>query len=215
MYVTTAAYFEETPISTFYLIGRQSFEARLIRHIENPSASQEDSVWFAIRNIVYASGCRALMSKTHSWRESQSKSGQYFENALSVETDLIHGAYGISAIRALLAMVSVKKCDQRCVCANQDLCQAIFSDGGGCQKLEYMLVGCALRLAQSKGLHLRSHTSRISEEEDTKRSWLFWSLYCFEKHLSFRSGRPSVCWVRFYALSYLLIFCIGYQRRRY
>ncbi|KAH7007449.1 fungal-specific transcription factor domain-containing protein [Ilyonectria destructans] len=168
----TRAYFEETPISTFYLIGRQSFEARLIRHIENPLASQEDSVWFAIRNIVYASGCRALMSKTHSWRESQSKSGQYFENALSVETDLIHGAYGISAIRALLAM-------------------AIFSDGGGCQKLEYMLVGCALRLAQSKGLHLRSHTSRISKEEDTKRSWLFWSLYCFEKHLSFRSGRPS------------------------
>lgn len=112
MYVTTAAYFEETAISTFYLISRQSFEARLIRHIENPSASQEDSVWFAIRNIVYASGCRALMSKTHSWRESQSKSGQYFENALRVETDLIHGAYGLSAIRALLAMVSVKKSDQ-------------------------------------------------------------------------------------------------------
>ncbi|KAH7145530.1 fungal-specific transcription factor domain-containing protein [Dactylonectria estremocensis] len=166
------AYFEESALSTFYLANRQSFEERLLRHIENPSASQEDSVWFAMRNIVFATGCRALMSKTHSWTESQSKSGQYFENALRVETDLIHGACRLSATRALLAM-------------------SLFSEGGGCQKLEYMLVGCALRLSQSMGLHLRPNIPRISSEEDTKRIWLFWSLYCFEKHLSLRSGRPS------------------------
>ncbi|KAH8654753.1 fungal-specific transcription factor domain-containing protein [Ilyonectria robusta] len=140
----TRAYFEEFAMSTSYIIIRQSFETQLIRHINNPSASQEDS----------------------------SKSWQYFENALHVETDLIHGGYGLSAIQALLAM-------------------SIFSEGGSCQKLEYMLVGCALRLAQSQALHLCSKTSSISNEEDTKRSWLFWSLYCFEKHLALRSGRPS------------------------
>ncbi|KAH7133890.1 fungal-specific transcription factor domain-containing protein [Dactylonectria macrodidyma] len=166
------AYFEDSAISTFYLINRQSFEARLIWHFENPSTSQDDSVWFAVRNIVFATGCRALMAKSHSWTESQSQSWKYFENALHVETDLIHGEYGFAAIRVLLAM-------------------AIFCEAGSGQKLEYMLVGCALRIAQSKGLHLRSNASRMSPEEDTKRSWLFWSLYCFEKHLSLRSGRPS------------------------
>ncbi|KAM5357363.1 hypothetical protein ACJZ2D_016339 [Fusarium nematophilum] len=168
----TRAYFEDNAISTFYLINRPSFEARLVRHIENPSPDEDDCAWFATRNIVFATGRRSLMSQNHSWTKSQSKAEKYFENALQIETELIHGAYGFPAIRALLAM-------------------AIYSEAGGCQKLEFMLVGCALRLAQSKGLHLRSNASKISSGEDTQRSWLFWSLYCFEKHLSLRSGRPS------------------------
>lgn len=56
-----------------------------------------------------------------------------------------------------------------------------------------MLLSNAVRLAQSKGLHLQAKVSRnLSEEEIAFRNSLWWSLYSYDKHLVFRLGRPSV-----------------------
>lgn len=48
-------------------------------------------------------------------------------------------------------------------------------------------------MAQSKGLHCQPSKSwGLSENEVTHRNWLFWVIYCYEKYIVFRSGRPSV-----------------------
>jgi hypothetical protein len=80
---------------------------RLKTHLDNSSCrDEEDYAWYALRNVVYASGCRLLTFKSHGWAEAQHQSRGYFENALAVETDLLHGTNGFQAIQALVAMVS-------------------------------------------------------------------------------------------------------------
>ncbi|OAL46312.1 hypothetical protein IQ07DRAFT_546322 [Pyrenochaeta sp. DS3sAY3a] len=172
----TAAYFEKTLEGSFFIIDRSTFEDRLKRHYENLPADddeqEEDHAWYALRNIVYASGCRNVAHESCTWTDAQAQSVKYFENALSVETDLIHREHGLASIQALL-------------------CMALFAEGAGGQKLEFMLIGCALRVAQARGLHLRSRNPASTREDDERRRWLFWSVYCLEKHLALRSGRPS------------------------
>lgn len=73
--------------------------------------------------------------------------------------------------------------------------QALFTEGLGNPKLEYMLISNAARLAQSKGLHLDiSGSSGPRDDKELEyRSVLFWSIYCYEKHNSSCSDRASVC----------------------
>ena len=50
----------------------------------------------------------------------------------------------------------------------------------------------AARLAQSKGLHRQPAKSwALPENEVLHRNWLFWAIYCVEKYIAYRSGRPS------------------------
>lgn len=101
----TLAYFDESLEATYYTIDRPDFEARLMKHLNDPS-QDNDSAWYALRNIVFASGCRIAIFKSHSWTEAQTQSRKYFENALAVEADLLHGRSGVISIQALLVMVS-------------------------------------------------------------------------------------------------------------
>lgn len=51
----------------------------------------------------------------------------------------------------------------------------------------------AIRLAQAKGLHLGTPVNwNLSSEETASRHWLWWTLYSYDKHLTYRCGRPSV-----------------------
>ena len=71
--------------------------------------------------------------------------------------------------------------------------------------LQYMLCSNAMRLACSKGLHRQPARSwNILPREVDHRHWLFWSIYCLEKQICSRSGRPSVC-------PSLLDFVAGYN----
>jgi hypothetical protein len=81
--------------------------------------------------------------------------------------------------------------------------KAFFADGLGGAKLEYTLIGCAVRLAYARGIHLHPTSRSVSFEQSERRSWLFWTLYCFEKHLTMRAGRPSVSSTLSLALSNL------------
>ena len=75
--------------------------------------------------------------------------------------------------------------------------QAYFSDGLGSPCLEYMLCTNALGLACAKGLHRQAVSSwNLTAQESCHRNWLFWAIYCLEKHISCRSGRPSVRLIR-------------------
>jgi len=88
-------------------VHRPAFETRLRAQFANSSEFQDDPSWFALRNAVYASGCRVVLSKdpTKTFNEAQAESWKFFENSLSVHTELIYTPTGLTAVQALTLMV--------------------------------------------------------------------------------------------------------------
>ena len=169
------AYFEDSYDAVFGVVYRPAFEARLRSHFERYISAEEDPSWYALRNTVYASGCRNFLSKDHSttFSDAQVQAWQYFENALSVLRELELSPAGLSAVQALTAMT-------------------FYVEGLGSPALEYMLCANAARLAQAKGLHRQPSKSwKLPDIEIMQRNWLFWTIYCVEKLIAYRSGRPS------------------------
>ncbi|OAL50323.1 hypothetical protein IQ07DRAFT_587004 [Pyrenochaeta sp. DS3sAY3a] len=173
--VYTDAYFHQSVEAAFALVDEAQFKARLEQHFAGNSKCDE-AEWYALRNAVYASGCKVHMvqsSPTNSFESSQNCSWRYFENAMSVHTELIYMRSGLMAIQALMTM-------------------AFYTEGLGNPALEYMLISNAVRLAQSKGLHRESSNIWAIPPPDLKyRRWLFWVIYAYDKHIAYRSGRPS------------------------
>ncbi|KAL4940597.1 fungal-specific transcription factor domain-containing protein [Aspergillus oleicola] len=168
------AYFNHRLECIFGLINRTKFEARLLATFDG--SQTDDFAWYALRNTVYAGGCKVMMTQDpapDAFLGAQAQSWAYFENALSAHTDLVYVRSDLMAIQALMAM-------------------AFYSEGFGNPALEYMLISNAIRLAQSKGLHRQPPQSwTISQDEVLERNWLFWVIYAYDKHVAFRSGRPS------------------------
>jgi len=105
------AYFEETLESVMGIVHRPAFEARLRAHFMQGALANDDPGWYALRNAVYASGCRAEYSKVcHlvGFEEAQERGWRYFENALSVQAQLLYGQTEITAVQALIAMVCIR-----------------------------------------------------------------------------------------------------------
>lgn len=104
------AYFEETSDTVFGLVCRPTFEARLRAHFKQAvqGAPEHDPSWYALRNVVYAAGCRSILSKEHPtpFCVGQGHGWQYFQNALSVHTDLLYSRTNLMAVQALAAMVA-------------------------------------------------------------------------------------------------------------
>jgi hypothetical protein len=83
-------------------------------HFESVRASSDrmtssDPGWYALRNTVYAIGSRlALISEPlpASYLAARDTSWGYFENALSVHTELLYVRSDSTAVEALLLMVS-------------------------------------------------------------------------------------------------------------
>jgi hypothetical protein len=102
------AYFEDCHYAAFGVVHRPTFEARLRSQFAQDAEFEDDVSWFALRNTVYASGCRVMLSKHASmtFLEAQAQAWLYFENALSVHTDLLYTPTGLAAVQALALMVS-------------------------------------------------------------------------------------------------------------
>jgi len=173
-----SAFFDEGLDSVYGVVHRPAFEARLKAHFEHAPSAKDDPGWYALRNTIYAAGCRISLSEgasPKSFTKARAQAWRYFENALSVHTDLIYSRSDLTAVQALLSM-------------------AFFAEALGSPALEFMLVSNATRLAQSKGMHLQVAESwKMREEEAQVRYWLWWCVYSYDKHLAYRSGRPSVC----------------------
>ena len=139
--------------------------------------------------------CRLALSVNDtpaSFNDARKQSWRLYENALAVHTDLLYGKTDITAIQALLFM-------------------AFFAEALGSRSLEYMLISSASRLAQLKGLHLAvSSQSKLKKEEVRHRQYIWWVLYSYEKHLAWRSGRPSVSYDQMHRDSVLYLQDIGY-----
>ena len=170
------AYFENSFESVMGIVYRPDFEARLRNHFEQGAPTcTGDVAWYALRNIVYAAGCRQLLLEDGAvtFTEAQAQSSRYFENVLSIHTELLYGPSSLDTVRALVAL-------------------AFFAEATANEGFEYMVCATAVRLAQAKGLHRQpSTTMNIPEVEIMHRNWLFWAIYCLEKLISYRSDRPS------------------------
>jgi hypothetical protein len=104
------AYFDETPESTLGIICRTSFESRLHVHYEQAShtlSSESDPAWYALRNAILAIGCRISLAKESlvGYRAAHEQSWKYFQNALSMFTELHFSRTGLMAVQALTIMV--------------------------------------------------------------------------------------------------------------
>jgi hypothetical protein len=106
--ISGIAYFEDSYYAVFGVVERSTFEARLHLQHSQSSSYEDDISWFALRNTVFASGCRIVMSKdsANTFAEIQAQAWRYFENALSVHTDLLYTPTGLTAVEALALMVS-------------------------------------------------------------------------------------------------------------
>lgn len=98
----------------FGVLDRAEFEKCLRAHFQGDSSAYslsplaQDKAWYALRNTVYALGCRVSLSQEagpNGFAESRTRSWQYFENALAVHTDIIYGRAEVTSIRALVLMV--------------------------------------------------------------------------------------------------------------
>jgi hypothetical protein len=105
---TCAAYFEHSFDAMLGVVDRSAFESRLRSYLEQEKTTHDDPAWYALRHTVYASGCRIALSKLSSstpFAEAQEQAWRFFENALSVHTELVYCTTGLLAVQALAAMV--------------------------------------------------------------------------------------------------------------
>jgi hypothetical protein len=101
------AYFERSVDSLFEVVHRPEFEWQLRGHL-GKGHTTDDPACYALRNTVYASGCRLYHSASHAANFTliQEEAWSYFSNALSVHSELLLRSPSLRAVRALLAMVS-------------------------------------------------------------------------------------------------------------
>lgn len=97
-------FFQHAIETTCEILDQSWFENKLQMYHANGTAS-DDSSWYALRNIVYAFGCRIHMNLTASYTRAVGASMVFFQNALSVELDLLHRRTSLMGVQALAVMV--------------------------------------------------------------------------------------------------------------
>ena len=71
--------------------------------------------------------------------------------------------------------------------------KTFFVEGIGSPQLEYTICSCAARLAQAQGLHKSVQCGyEIDAGASADQRRVFWQVYCLDKNISLRNGRPSV-----------------------
>lgn len=91
----------------FDAVHKPEFERLLRAHLAG-KMPYRDSAWYALRNVVYATGCRIYRSQspTANFAEVEREARTYFSNALSVRDELLLMKPSLRSVRAFLAMVS-------------------------------------------------------------------------------------------------------------
>ncbi|KXH49698.1 hypothetical protein CNYM01_01552 [Colletotrichum nymphaeae SA-01] len=169
------AYFTQVQV-VFPILDRNTFHVQLAEMGDGSDVVQKPS-WLALLNVVVASGLRASLSDetSEAFRTSVSEAWGYFRSALSYESQIVHGATDLLAVQAVALM-------------------AIFAQGlSSPQRLEFTLSSVASRLAQSIGLNCAPPPEwSLSDVEKKERNRVFWAVYCLDKSIALRCGRPAV-----------------------
>ena len=169
----TSAYFQHALDASMGVVQQSTFESQLTAYLDGVT-SHVDIAWHALRNAIYASGCRIHLSETQSFHEANRLAWTYFENALALHTEILLFRTSLASVQALTVM-------------------AYYSQNFGSPCLEYMLCNNALALAFGRGLHRKPTPGwNLTAGERSHRSCVFWALYCLEKQIEKQSGRPSI-----------------------
>ncbi|KAH9821431.1 fungal-specific transcription factor domain-containing protein [Teratosphaeria destructans] len=168
------AYFDHVQV-IYPILDKESFLHQLaLYHEDVPAKSMS---WRALLFAVLASGCRAAHSDETAlaFRTSGSEAWSYFVVALSMEQSLVHVTTDLTAVQALAVMT-------------------VFAQGcSSPQRLEYTLCSTTVRVAYSLALHCAPADEwELFLEEKRARSRTFWVIYCLDKTLALRCGRPSM-----------------------
>ena len=68
-------------------------------------SNDQELAWHALRNAIYASGCRIYLSETRSFHEANRVAWTYFENALALHTETLLFKTSLTSVQALTVMV--------------------------------------------------------------------------------------------------------------
>lgn len=166
-------YFNEIQVH-FPVLSRERFETQLMDF--KSGHAQDHRSWKALLYAVLASGCRATLSDETAagFQKSANEAWGYFVSALSYEPMLVHVATDLMAVQALAVMT-------------------VFAQGmSSPQRVEFTLCSTAVRLAYSLAMNCAPPAEwNLSEIEKEERNRTFWTIYCLDKTLALRCGRPS------------------------
>jgi len=159
----------------FPILDRDQFGDQLAKYGIDASGTMYS--WNALLNAVLASGCRAALSNEtpEAFQASGREAWGYFQNAMYYESKMINASTDLLAVQALAVMT-------------------VFAQGmSSPQRLEFTMSSAAARLAQSLALHhFPPPEWGLSEKEQQERNRLFWVIYCLDKTIALRCGRPPV-----------------------
>ncbi|KAM3418752.1 hypothetical protein BST61_g4726 [Cercospora zeina] len=169
----TEAYFSESLDASLGVLYRPWFERQLAAHLSG-SLCDNGPTRHALRNVVYAAGCRIELSKSRPFTEACQQAWMYFEDVLRVYARLLFYKTSITGVQVLTLM-------------------AYYTQNIGTPCLEYMLSSDAVRLAFAKGLHRAARPAQgLTEQDIEQRNRIFWAIYCLEKQIATQSSRPSM-----------------------
>ncbi|EFX06040.1 fungal specific transcription factor domain containing protein [Grosmannia clavigera kw1407] len=171
------AYFVSVQL-IFPVLDRAVFLGQLERNGRNNSDNRDvRPSWLALLSVVLASGCRATLSDetAEAFQTSGREAWLFFQDALFYERSMAHGTTELAAVQALAVMT-------------------VFAQGlSSPQRLEYTLCSQAVRQAQALGLNYQpSRAWQLSSAELRERSRVFWAVYCLDKTVALRCGRPAI-----------------------
>jgi hypothetical protein len=133
-------------------------------------ACTESPTWWVSLNSVLAIAQRRRAEAAQS-AEADDLAWAYASNALAGTWDVLMRSTQLSSVQALLAI-------------------AWFFIGTPNPQPSFMLVGCAVRLAHSIGIHVDSQDPSLSPGEAYMRKKVFWIALCLDRELCLRTGRP-------------------------
>ena len=102
------AYFDVSLDASLGILHRPWFEQQLAAHLAGVLYDQGPT-WHALRNVVFAAGCRIEMCKSTSFKDATKHAWGYFENALSVYARLLFFKTSITGVQVLTLMVSLSR----------------------------------------------------------------------------------------------------------
>ena len=105
------AYFDVALDASLGILHRPWFEQQLALYLSGANADTS-AAWYALRNVVFAAGCRIELSQSASFQVASQQAWAYFENALSVYTKLLFYKTSIVGVQALTLMVCRTYCCQ-------------------------------------------------------------------------------------------------------
>lgn len=86
------------------VVHQTTFESQLAAYLSGTTTDFEIA-WHALRNAIYATGCRIHLSETRSVHEANRVAWTYFENALALHTQILLFKTSLVGVQALTVMV--------------------------------------------------------------------------------------------------------------